>query len=71
MVKRKWAGDPTCQFCNEIETVDHLFLNCVVARVIWGIVAQCLGANNIPSNVNPVQVIIHPLQRTGVILVEL
>jgi hypothetical protein len=45
MIKKKWVGDPTCQFCNETETIDHLFFGCV------GIFAQCFGANNIPSNV--------------------
>jgi hypothetical protein len=43
--------DPTCEFCNENETNDHLFFGCVVAKVIWGIIAQSLGANNIPLNI--------------------
>jgi hypothetical protein len=34
MIKRRWAGDPLCQFCNERETVNHLFFECIVARVI-------------------------------------
>jgi hypothetical protein len=46
MLKRKRVGDPTCQFCKENETNDHLFFRCVVAKVIWGIVAQCIGAKN-------------------------
>ena len=25
MVKRKWQGDPTCIFCSQLETCDHLF----------------------------------------------
>ena len=25
MVKRKWSGDPSCSFCHELETTNHLF----------------------------------------------
>lgn len=25
MLKRKWVGDPTCYFCNQDETLSHLF----------------------------------------------
>jgi len=50
-LKRKnWPGDPSCCFCPQIETVDHLFFTCPVARVTWGIVSICLGATNIPQN---------------------
>jgi hypothetical protein len=50
-LKRKnWPRDPSCCFCPQIETVDHLFFTCPVARVTWGIVSICLGATNIPQN---------------------
>ena len=48
--KRKWQGDPQCVFCDNLETTDHLFFQCPVAKVIWSIVAKCFGANNIPVN---------------------
>jgi hypothetical protein len=51
MTKRKWTGNPTCVFCNQLETRDHLFFQCSVARCVWGTVAMCFGANNIPSNI--------------------
>jgi hypothetical protein len=34
------------------ETVSNLFFECTVVRVVWEIMAQCVGANNIPSNLN-------------------
>jgi len=34
MVKRNWLGDPSCAFCEQMETVDHLFFQCPVARCI-------------------------------------
>lgn len=51
MVKRKWAGDPTCRFYDATETVDHLFFQCPTAKVVWGLIAICLGANTVPSNI--------------------
>jgi hypothetical protein len=52
MLKRKWSGDPSCMFCDQVETVDHLFFTYPVARVIWGVIAQLLGANNIPTSLS-------------------
>lgn len=51
MVKRKWVGDPSCRFCDSVETTEHLFFQCPTAKVVWSIVAICLGANNIPMNI--------------------
>jgi len=48
MIKRNWVGDPTCFFCSLPETRDHLFFECVVAKVVWGVIGRCLGANNTP-----------------------
>jgi hypothetical protein len=36
--------------CSENETIDHLFFQCHVAKIIWGIIGFCIGANNIPRN---------------------
>lgn len=52
MIKRNWTGDPTCRFCDAVETTDHLFFQCPTARVVWGIVAKCIGVGNIPVNIN-------------------
>jgi hypothetical protein len=35
LVKRKWTGCQKCCFCNKNETVDHLFLHCPFAKIIW------------------------------------
>lgn len=50
--KRNWNGDPRCAFCDDIETISHLFFSCPVAKVIWSIVAKCMGASNIPSDLH-------------------
>ena len=48
MIKRNWVGDPTCFFCSLPETRDHLFFECVVAKVVWGVIGRCFGADNTP-----------------------
>lgn len=48
--KRKWQGDPSCVFCDSLETVSHLFFQCPVAKIIWVVVAKCFGASNVPIN---------------------
>jgi len=52
MIKRNWVGDPECYFCECNETIDHLFFKCSVAKVIWACVARCIGAADIPGNLN-------------------
>lgn len=50
LIKRNWVGDPSCRFCDCVETTDHLFFQCPTTRVVWGIFALCIGTNTIPMN---------------------
>jgi hypothetical protein len=43
LIKRKWAGDSTCQFCIEQETISHLFFGCSAAKFVWS------GLSPLPS----------------------
>ena len=52
MIKRRWDGNPTCHFCSCPETVDHLFFQCHIAKVVWGIIGICLGADNTPRDMD-------------------
>ena len=45
MIRRRWAGDPSCKFCDQPETINHLFFQCLVAKCIWALIGKCLGAN--------------------------
>ena len=38
--KRKKIEDDTCLFCNEKETINHLFFECVVAKQMWTILSS-------------------------------
>ena len=38
-------------FCLENETIDHLFFQCLVAKITWGLVSLCFGASDISKNI--------------------
>ena len=38
LAKRKWMGCQKCCFCDSMESIDHLFISCPFARIIWRIV---------------------------------
>jgi hypothetical protein len=35
LVKRRWSGCTKCVFCGDQETVEHLFIACPFAKLIW------------------------------------
>jgi len=48
LAKKNWSGDIHCLFCNEVETIDHLFFVCVSSKYTWSLVASVLGASHRP-----------------------
>jgi hypothetical protein len=48
--KSGWAT-PICSFCDQVEPIDHLFFSCSVAKVIWGLVANCINAKTISRDI--------------------
>jgi hypothetical protein len=51
IIKRKWKGNPTCLFCDQAESLEHLFFQCTIAKCVWGMVGACLGATNVPNSI--------------------
>jgi hypothetical protein len=49
LVKRNWHDCTKCCFCDQNETIDHLFISCPFARMIWRIVCMTF---NIPPPSN-------------------
>jgi hypothetical protein len=45
LIRKKWQGNPNCYMCGELESVDHLFFSCPVAKVTWGVIALCFHQN--------------------------
>ena len=56
LLRRNWVGSPSCYFCQNNESIDHLFFMCPVAKVIWGMVGLCIGATNIPNNLSQAKI---------------
>ena len=36
--RKNWQGSTKCCFCDKAETVQHLFITCPMAKIIWQIV---------------------------------
>jgi hypothetical protein len=52
LVKRQSVDDLTCAFCNELETCNHLFFECVVAKAAWSELKLCTGSVIIVVDIN-------------------
>jgi len=50
LLKRKWQGDPKCQFCPENETITHMFFECSMAKFVWSLVAMVVGSSCRPCS---------------------
>jgi hypothetical protein len=50
MRKRKWPGTPVCSFCKQVESVEHLFFSCPIARVAWATLGKFLGTSRCPGS---------------------
>jgi zinc-binding in reverse transcriptase len=40
MLKKGWVGDAECIYIGNLETVNHLFIHCPIAKEIWNWIAQ-------------------------------
>jgi hypothetical protein len=38
LTKRNWTGSKKCAFCTADESIEHLFIKCPFARLIWRVV---------------------------------
>jgi hypothetical protein len=38
LAKRKWQGCKKCAFCDKDESIQHLFFECPLAKIIWRII---------------------------------
>jgi hypothetical protein len=43
LVKRNWKGDERCVCCGAKESIQHLFFDCQMARLVWGAVSITFG----------------------------
>ena len=52
--KRNWKGSDDCCFCGGMESIDHLFFKCSVAKFVWRVVQIALNLDYIPKNIDEV-----------------
>lgn len=52
--KRKWKGDEKCCLCRQLETMDHIFFNCHIARSVWFCFKEALGWDRVPQSFSDV-----------------
>jgi hypothetical protein len=49
--KRSEKGSLKYSFCNQNETIQHLFFDCYLARAVWRVIFIALNIDN-PNNIN-------------------
>jgi hypothetical protein len=54
LVKWQSVDDLTCVFCNELETCNHLFFECLVANAAWNEIKLCVGSTEAIVDINSV-----------------
>ena len=48
--KKKWRGSEKCNLCRKLETVDHIFFSCVLAKFVWACFKEALGWERVPTS---------------------
>jgi hypothetical protein len=43
LVKKHWKGSTKCYFCDVSESIQHLFFDCPLAKLVWGILSLTFG----------------------------
>ena len=51
LAKRGWTGSMKCCFCNQNETIQHIFFDCYLIRNIWRIIYFAFNIER-PININ-------------------
>src|SRR4051812_9467764 len=51
LAKRQWMGCQKCCFCDSLESIEHLFLYCPFARIIWRMMFFAFDITP-PTNIN-------------------
>jgi hypothetical protein len=46
---RNWKGDKSCRICGVVETTDHIFFHCPLAKLLWIGKKEALGWDRTPG----------------------
>lgn len=50
LVKKRWKGGISCCLCGEIESIDHIFFDCHLAKLGWGIIKEVFSLTDYPRS---------------------
>jgi hypothetical protein len=50
LARRNWHGSLKCCFCNQDETIEHLFISCPLVKIMWRIIHIALNITP-PNNI--------------------
>jgi hypothetical protein len=50
LAKRNWQGNMKCCFCSQDETIQHLFIDCPLAKIVWQMVHMTFNIVH-PTNI--------------------
>jgi hypothetical protein len=51
LIKRSWHGSSKCYFCGGLESIEHLFFKCSIARFVWRVIQIALNLDFIPKSI--------------------
>jgi transcription elongation factor Elf1 len=52
--KKNWSGPLECKLCGEIESTNHIFINCALAKFSWSLFNDALAWGSIPDNMDDI-----------------
>jgi hypothetical protein len=47
--KRRWKKVEPCEFCDDYETIEHLFFLCPLGKYVWSVASVFAGTEEIPQ----------------------
>jgi len=52
LLRRGWKGDGCCAFCGKNESIDHLFFECSMAKLIWALFRCSFALHSTPTSLS-------------------
>lgn len=71
VLRKKWKGDKHCAFCNELESINHLFSLAKSVNMFGALWHYLLGLTvdpNQESNIGSGSLITYPKERSSIVL---
>ena len=56
LVKRGWKGNMGCCLCDCVETVNHLFFKCHLAKLVWGLLQNIFELDSCPRSLEDLSI---------------